>query len=85
MPAETHYRMNLNNYLQARHGSKAKTLLTWECEKTGLEHKPSWVAIAKLDDVEWGSGTGTSLDAAKEAAAAAVLDAIHAEGPSCRY
>lgn len=72
-----HQRMKLNNVLQ-----QYRTLgsLTWEEIQQGPLHDPTWTAIAYLNEIEWGRGTGRSRGAAKEQAAGRVLAALVSDG-----
>ncbi|KAF9245723.1 hypothetical protein BU15DRAFT_40520, partial [Melanogaster broomeanus] len=67
-------RQALNNYLQEV--CKNTRRLTWEISQEGPNHRPTWLAIAYLDGVEWGRGQGPSRGAAMEAAAGCVLNAL---------
>jgi len=59
--------MQLNNYLQETY--KNQTTLRWDTQHSGLEHQGTWKAIALINHVEYGWGTATTLDDAKEEAA----------------
>ncbi|KAF9225381.1 hypothetical protein BS17DRAFT_778523 [Gyrodon lividus] len=73
----THNRQGLNNHLQAVWRNTRR--LTWEKSHDGPGHRPTWLAIAYLDGIEWGRGEGPSCGAATEAAAANVLNALGVE------
>ncbi|KAF9652935.1 hypothetical protein BDM02DRAFT_3108587 [Thelephora ganbajun] len=76
MSSPNHYRMQLNNLLQANGGTGR---LHWgEPIKGGFEHSPTWTVIASLDGMEYGRGTRGTLGAAKEEAARQVLRRLSA-------
>ncbi|KAF8140652.1 hypothetical protein EV363DRAFT_1251392 [Boletus edulis] len=67
------YRQILNNYLQEVYRDDPSRHLTWEMSHEGPNNRPTWHAIAYLDEIEWGRGDGPSRGAAREAAAKEVL------------
>lgn len=66
--------MQLNNWLQ-EHGRPTSSL-SYEMSFTGPRHNREWTAVATLNGVEHGRGTGPNQDAAKEAAAKEALQAL---------
>ncbi|KAF9243179.1 hypothetical protein BU15DRAFT_72371 [Melanogaster broomeanus] len=56
MAERVHNRQALNNYLQEVR--RNTTRLTWEKNPEGPDHRPTWLAIAYLDGIEWGRGQG---------------------------
>ncbi|KAH9915126.1 uncharacterized protein B0H18DRAFT_1042656 [Fomitopsis serialis] len=67
-----HWRMQLNNLLQAN-----AQLGTLEWELTCRQgHQGPWTAVAYVGDTEYGRGLGMSKNAAKEAAAKQAYEAI---------
>ncbi|OSX66567.1 hypothetical protein POSPLADRAFT_1133052, partial [Postia placenta MAD-698-R-SB12] len=69
-----HWRMQLNNWLQNRY--RSTDLLTWNTSPSGQRHNAVWTAVAYINGVEYGRGTGPSQGAAKEVAAQKALDAL---------
>ncbi|KAI1791275.1 hypothetical protein LXA43DRAFT_434077 [Ganoderma leucocontextum] len=82
MAESYHWRMQLNNYLQANGGVR---LLTWDVYQTGPLHQPSWTAIAYIRGVEYGRAYGSSQAAVKEEAARQTLDALYNDRRSRGY
>ncbi|KAI0674793.1 hypothetical protein C8Q78DRAFT_1008912 [Trametes maxima] len=76
MPAVDHWRMELNNYLQANGG---RGMLTWDVSQSGPLHQPMWTAIAYIRGVEYGRAYGSSQNAVKEEAARQTLYALHSD------
>ncbi|KZT18165.1 hypothetical protein NEOLEDRAFT_1184528 [Neolentinus lepideus HHB14362 ss-1] len=76
MPPADHWRMQLNNYLQA---SQQNDILTWEQACSGPAHARVWTAIAYIRDIEYGRATASTAAAAKEEAARQTLAALYAE------
>ncbi|KAF9790830.1 hypothetical protein BJ322DRAFT_412818 [Thelephora terrestris] len=68
--SSNHYRVQLNNYLQANGGTQR---LSWGNSQDGPRHCPNWIAHAYLDGTECGRAVGRSLEQAKEEAARQVL------------
>ncbi|KIM92289.1 hypothetical protein PILCRDRAFT_810336 [Piloderma croceum F 1598] len=70
----SNYRMQLNNFLQARYQNQSS--LVWETHHHGSEHEGVWEAIAYINDVALGRSTAITLQAAKQEAARQVLAAL---------
>lgn len=66
MAESNHWRLHLNNLLQASLGTHA---LRWEAYQDGPQNVAPWVAIAYIQNVEWSRGSAHTLGAAKEEAA----------------
>ncbi|KZT04614.1 uncharacterized protein LAESUDRAFT_727783 [Laetiporus sulphureus 93-53] len=73
MGESNHWRMKLNNYLQANGGNH---ILSWDISQSGPLHRPVWAAVAYIRGVEYGRSTGSSQDAVKEEAARQTLAAL---------
>ncbi|KZT08417.1 uncharacterized protein LAESUDRAFT_811503 [Laetiporus sulphureus 93-53] len=67
------WRMQLNNWLQA---NSKRNALTWDVSTSGPKHAPTWTAIAYIDGVQYGRGTGVSRNVATEIAAEQTLTAL---------
>ncbi|KAI0371080.1 hypothetical protein BV20DRAFT_1035428 [Pilatotrama ljubarskyi] len=76
MSSINHWRMQLNNYLQANGGAH---LLSWEVYQSGLLHQPMWTAIAYIRGVEYGRASGSSQNAVREEAARQTLQALQCD------
>ncbi|EKM61459.1 uncharacterized protein PHACADRAFT_204628 [Phanerochaete carnosa HHB-10118-sp] len=74
MAEPTHWRLQLNNLLQISWGVHS---LRWEQSQTGSQHSSPWVAVAFIQNVEWGRGQAHSLGAAKEEAARVAYRALY--------
>ncbi|KAH9940548.1 uncharacterized protein BXZ73DRAFT_98980 [Epithele typhae] len=77
-----HYRMQLNNYLQANGGARH---LTWEVYQTGPLHQPMWTAVSFIRGIEYGRAYGGSQNAVKEEAARQTLAALVADRRGSGY
>ncbi|KAI8975900.1 hypothetical protein BD414DRAFT_497264 [Trametes punicea] len=73
MTAYNHWRMELNNYLQAHGGVH---LLSWDVFTSGPAHQPMWTAIVYIRGIEYARVFGTSQNAVKEEAARQALAAL---------
>ncbi|KAI0661137.1 hypothetical protein C8Q70DRAFT_968919 [Cubamyces menziesii] len=73
MAASNHWRMELNNYLQANGGSH---ILSWDLFQSGPLHQPMWTAVAYIRGVEYARAFGPSQNAVKEEAARQTLAAL---------
>ncbi|KAH9894962.1 hypothetical protein C8Q73DRAFT_692428 [Cubamyces lactineus] len=73
MAASNHWRMELNNYLQANGGSH---ILSWDVTQSGPLHQPMWTAVAYIRGVEYARTFGPSQNAVKEEAARQTLAAL---------
>ncbi|KAI0633652.1 hypothetical protein C8Q77DRAFT_1116171 [Trametes polyzona] len=76
MAAMDHWRMRLNNYLQANGGTH---LLTLETYQSGPLHQPMWTAIAYIRGVEYGRACGPSQNAVREEASRQTLVALQSD------
>lgn len=71
---DTHPRMTLNNWVQGRFGRADD--LTSEELLTGPRHAATWVVIVYFRGIEYGRGTSTKKNAAKDQAAERALAAL---------
>jgi len=70
-----HWRLLLNNLLQVSLGTAA---LRWDTFQDGPQlNVAPWVAVAYIQNVEWGRGSAHNLAAAKEEAARRAYRALH--------
>ncbi|KAJ3559003.1 hypothetical protein NM688_g611 [Phlebia brevispora] len=69
-----HKRMQLNNLLQRSYGTHA---LTWATNQTGPQHSTPWTAVAYINGVEYGRGSGWTQGDAKEQAAGLAYPALY--------
>ncbi|EIW63167.1 uncharacterized protein TRAVEDRAFT_141867 [Trametes versicolor FP-101664 SS1] len=76
MASIDHWRMRLNNYLQANGGVH---LLGWDVFQSGPLHQPMWTAIAYIRGVEYGRSCGPSQYAVREEAARQTLAALQSD------
>ncbi|KAI0768700.1 hypothetical protein BD413DRAFT_605189 [Trametes elegans] len=76
MAASDHWRMQLNNFLQAHGGPQ---ILGWTVFTTGPQHQPMWTAITYVRGVEYAKVHGSSQNAVKEEAARRTLAALQAD------
>ncbi|KAH9858520.1 hypothetical protein C2E23DRAFT_864436 [Lenzites betulinus] len=76
MASADHWRMRLNNYLQANGGVH---MLTWDICQSGPLHQPMWTAIAYIRGVEYGRAFGTSQNAVREEASRQTLAALQGD------
>jgi len=72
-----HHCMELNNYLQ--HMYRKQPAVTWELKQDEPFHMCTWFAIVYIQGVEYGQGSGTTLQNAKEEAAHQALQALMKE------
>ncbi|KZT08416.1 uncharacterized protein LAESUDRAFT_769853 [Laetiporus sulphureus 93-53] len=67
------FRMDLNNWLQA---NSIPSALTWKISSRGPKHAPTWIAVAYIDEIEYGAGSRATKGAAMEVAAEQTLRAL---------
>ncbi|KAI8981195.1 hypothetical protein BD414DRAFT_579272 [Trametes punicea] len=66
----------LNNYLQQK---GRLTSLSWEDKQTGPRHAAQWTSLCKIDGETMGTGEGSKLTTARDAAANEALAALLAK------
>ncbi|KZT64580.1 hypothetical protein DAEQUDRAFT_769571 [Daedalea quercina L-15889] len=62
----SHWRMELNNIVQK---NKALGEVKWDKDYSPHGHQGPWTAVVRINGVEYGTGQGSSKDAAREVAA----------------
>ncbi|KAI9057053.1 hypothetical protein FKP32DRAFT_1681793 [Trametes sanguinea] len=67
--------VELNNYLQER---RMLALLHWEDKQDGPRHEVTWTSQCKIHGEVLGTGKGSKLTAARDAAANAALAVLRA-------
>ncbi|GJE96725.1 hypothetical protein PsYK624_129310 [Phanerochaete sordida] len=74
--SESHWRMQLNNYLQSNGGTK---MLTWEVFHAGPPHAVVWTAITYIHGAQYAKCINARQSAAMEEAAKSTLDQLQAQ------
>ncbi|KAI0790682.1 hypothetical protein C8Q75DRAFT_806079 [Abortiporus biennis] len=76
--SESHWRMELNNYLQANGGARQ---LRWEVVSYGPPHQVTWQAVAFINGVEYARAMGSRQNVTMEEAARQTLSILYNNGP----
>ncbi|TFK56516.1 hypothetical protein OE88DRAFT_1730003 [Heliocybe sulcata] len=76
MPVQ-HPTMHLNNFLQAHGGTQQMEMRQSE---EGPNHERKWRVVVFINNIQYGTGLGHDLTAAKKAAAQETLTLISANG-----
>lgn len=74
--SDSHWRMQLNNYLQANGGTR---MLTWDVYSTGPPHQVVWTAITYIRGAQYAKAVSSRQNAAMEDAARITLDTLQAD------
>ncbi|KIP08285.1 hypothetical protein PHLGIDRAFT_29632 [Phlebiopsis gigantea 11061_1 CR5-6] len=73
--SESHWRMQLNNFLQSNGGTR---MLTWEVYSSGPPHAVVWTAITYVRGAQYARAVSARQSVAMEEAAKTTLDQLQA-------
>ncbi|KAF8579852.1 hypothetical protein K439DRAFT_1637564, partial [Ramaria rubella] len=71
-----HGAMLLHNELQRQARVRS---LTWDDQRSGPGHQATWTCTVYIDEIEYGTGSASSKQGARDAAARMALQALLAE------
>ncbi|KAJ8597546.1 hypothetical protein M405DRAFT_803550 [Rhizopogon salebrosus TDB-379] len=83
-PVEAHPRTHLNNVLQMMYGTEVSKHLRWEVISTGSPNSPVWHATVYIDDMNYGTASAGTKNAAMDQAALTAYHSLKREGMSSK-